>query len=62
MSNTSIVSTSRRTDITPEQAREVRARAWRFVFNAWEQKKAAVKDGGEDDASEKSSKEERSRA
>ena len=48
--------------ITEEQAREARARAWHFVFGRWEQKKAAVKDGGEDDASEKSSKEERSRA
>jgi len=45
--------------ITPEQARDARARAWRFVFDRWEQKKAAGRAGGEDDASEESSKEER---
>ena len=39
---------SRRT--TPEQAREVRARAWRFVFDCWEQKKTADKDGNEGEA------------
>ena len=48
--------------ITEEQACDARARAWRFVFDRWEQKKTAGKDGGEDDASEESSKEERSRA
>ena len=47
---------------TPEQARDARARAWRFVFDRWEQKKAAGKDGGENDASEEYVKEERSRA
>ena len=47
--------------MAPEQARDARARAWRFVFDRWEQKKAAGKDGSEDDASEESSKEERSR-
>jgi hypothetical protein len=36
--------------ITPEQTREARARAWRFVFDCWEQKKAASKDGGESEA------------
>jgi len=50
------------TGLTPDEARDARARAWRFVFDRWEQKKAAAKDGGEDDASEESSKEERSRA
>jgi hypothetical protein len=55
--------TSRPTpSLTPEQARDVRARAWRFVFDRWEQKKAAGKDDGENDASEESSKKERSRA
>ena len=33
-----------------EQAREARARAWRFVFDCWEQKKAASKDGSEGEA------------
>jgi hypothetical protein len=51
-----------RPDVTPEQARDARARAWRFVFDRWEQKKAAGKDGAEDDASEEYFKEERSRA
>jgi len=50
MSSAPVVSTSRRTYITPEQAREVRARAWRFVFDCWERKKAAGKDGGEGEA------------
>ena len=36
--------------ITPEQARDVRARAWRFVFDCYEQKKAAAADGGEEHA------------
>ena len=32
--------------VEPEQARSLRARAWRFVFDCWEQKKAAgVSDG-----------------
>ena len=34
--------------ITPEQARDARARAWNFVFDCWEHKKAAVDVGGED--------------
>ncbi len=36
--------------ITPEQARDARARAWRFVFDCWEQKKAADKNDGEERA------------
>jgi len=34
--------------LTPEEARDVRARAWRFVFDCWEQKKAAGEVGGEE--------------
>ena len=37
-------------NITPEQACDTRARAWRFVFDCWEQKKAAGKVGGEEHA------------
>jgi hypothetical protein len=33
-------------DITPEQARDVRARAWAFVFQCWQEKKK----GGPDTA------------
>jgi hypothetical protein len=43
-------STTKRTSgITPEQARDVRARAWRFVFDSYEQKKAADEPGSEND-------------
>ena len=34
--------------IALEQARDARARAWRFVFDCWEQKKAANENGGEE--------------
>jgi hypothetical protein len=37
--------------ITAEQARDIRARAWRFVFDCYERKKAA-RPGGPDDAKE----------
>ena len=33
--------------VTPEEARDARVRAWRFVFDCWEQKKTAGEDGGE---------------
>ena len=35
---------------TAEEACELRARAWRFVFDCWEQKKAAGEAGGEEHA------------
>jgi hypothetical protein len=35
-------------DIAPDQARDARARAWMFVFECWEQRKAAAKDGSEE--------------
>ena len=34
--------------ITPEQARDARARAWRFVFNCYE-KKAGVRHAGNEE-------------
>jgi len=34
--------------ITPEQSRDARAHAWRFVFDCWEQKKVAGEDDGEE--------------
>jgi hypothetical protein len=34
--------------ITPERARDARARAWRFVFDCWEQRKTIAKYGGEE--------------
>ena len=34
--------------VVPEQARDARARAWMFVFECWEQRKAVVKDGSEE--------------
>ena len=40
--------------LTPEEARDVRARAWRFVFDCWEQKKAAGEVGGEEHARKES--------
>ena len=40
--------------VTPEQARSLRARAWRFVFDCWEQKKAAGEVGGEEHARKES--------
>ena len=36
--------------LTAEQARDARARTWRFVFDCWEQKKAAKSSGGEEQA------------
>ena len=32
---------------TPEQARDVRARAWRFVFDCYAKKKAGDRDAGD---------------
>jgi hypothetical protein len=40
--------------ISPEEARDARARAWRFVFDCWEQKKAAGEVGGEEHARKES--------
>ena len=40
--------------VAPEQARSLRARAWRFVFDCWEQKKAAGRVGGEEHARKES--------
>ena len=40
--------------LTPEQARDARARAWRFVLDCWEQKKAAGTSGGEEPARKES--------
>ena len=40
--------------VEPEQARSLRARAWRFVFDCWEQKKAAGEVGGEEHARKES--------
>jgi len=40
--------------VAPEQARSLRARAWRFVFDCWEQKKAAGEVGGEEHARKES--------
>jgi hypothetical protein len=36
--------------VTPKEARDARARTWRFVFDCWEQKKAAKSSGGEEQA------------
>ena len=36
--------------ITPEQARDIRARVWAFVFDCHAKKKAAADLGGEDHA------------
>jgi hypothetical protein len=41
-------------DITLEHARDLRARTWRFVFDCWEQKKAAGEVGGEEHARKES--------
>ena len=43
-----------RQGVAPEQARSLRARAWRFVFDCWEQKKAAGEVGGEEHARKES--------
>ena len=40
--------------ITPDRARDARARAWRFVFDCWEQKKAAGEVGGDEHARKES--------
>ena len=50
--------------ITPEQARDARARAWAFVFECFyrHEKEAVSGRGGEDDASEEFTHEERRQA
>jgi hypothetical protein len=50
--------------ITPEQARDARARAWAFIFECFyrHEKEAVSGRGGEDDASDEFTHEERSRA
>ena len=50
--------------ITPEQARDARARAWAFVFKCFyhHEKEDVSGRGGEDDASDEFTHEERSRA
>jgi hypothetical protein len=40
--------------VSPQEARGARARAWRFVFDCWEQKKAAGEVGGEEHARKES--------
>ena len=40
--------------VAPDQARSLRAHAWRFVFDYWEQKKAAGEVGGEEHARKES--------
>ncbi len=49
-------------DLTEKQARDIRARALRFVLDCYEQKKAVSGRGGEDDASDEFTHEERRRA
>ena len=50
--------------MTPEQARDIRARAWAFVFKCFDhhEKEAVSGRSGEDDASDEFTHEERSRA
>jgi hypothetical protein len=50
--------------ITPEQARDARARAWAFVFECFyrHEKEAVSGHGGEDEASDEFTHEERRRA
>ena len=38
----------RRQDLSPEQARDIRARAWRLVFDCYAKKKAGVPSTGDD--------------
>lgn len=38
-------SSSLRPDTTPEQARDIRARAWRFVFDCYEKKRVTQEEG-----------------
>ena len=38
--------------ITPEQARDIRARAWSFAFRCWQEKKEATGAVGPDNAKE----------
>ena len=59
MTSARIVHTS--PSITPEQARDARARAWAFVFQCWQAKKGAhpgapddAKEGSRDDSRAKS--------
>jgi hypothetical protein len=53
MSDTRIIVKSA-PSISPEEASNARARAWRFVFDCWEQKKAAGEVGGEEHARKES--------
>lgn len=36
--------------ITADQARDIRARSWAFVFRCWEEKQRAARPGDPDDA------------
>jgi hypothetical protein len=47
--------------ITPELAREARARAWAFAFERWREKQEAARTGGPDDAKKESTKHVRAR-
>jgi len=40
------------TGTPPERARDVRARAWLYVFQCWQNKQIAARPGGPDDAEE----------
>jgi hypothetical protein len=52
------------TETTPEQTRDVRVRAWAFVFECFyrHEKEAVSSHGGEDDTSDEFTHEERRRA
>ncbi len=54
MSETQQIVVRPRPDISLEEACDARARAWRFVFDCWEQKKAAGEVGGEEHARKES--------
>ncbi len=41
-----------RAGISKEAARNLRAAAWRYVFDCYEKRKAAGEDGGENDGTE----------
>lgn len=50
------ITLKRATGLTPEQARDVRARAWIYVFQCWQEKQKAAEHapepGGRDDVKE----------
>jgi hypothetical protein len=54
MSDAPLIAVRSLANTTPEEARDARARAWTFILDSYDKKKATLP-GGPDDANKKSS-------